>query len=71
MKLSLLFVAAAMSLVSIHTAQACDIDAARMAIQSAQSNAEDAASADELEDAQSSADGAANSAKIYLSDCNT
>ncbi|EPR7623911.1 MULTISPECIES: hypothetical protein [Klebsiella] len=52
---------------------ACDIGAARMAIQSAQSNADDAASADDLDDAQSCADDAssdASSAEIYLSDCN-
>lgn len=62
-----------LSLMTAHVAQACDIDAARMAIQSAQSNADDAASADDLDDAQSSADDAssdASSAEIYLSDCN-
>lgn len=62
-----------LSLVASHTALACDIDAARSAIQSAQSNADDAASADDLDDAQSSADDAAtdaSSALAYLADCN-
>ncbi|MRS88885.1 hypothetical protein GJV04_02375 [Enterobacteriaceae bacterium RIT714] len=74
MKLKSFFVAAALSLVAVHTAQACDIDAARIAIQSAQSNAADAADADDLDDAKSSADDAASdasSAEIYLSDCNS
>lgn len=39
MKLNALFIAAAVSVVAMHSAQACDIDAARMAIQVARSNA--------------------------------
>lgn len=70
MKKVMLFLVLAMA---AQTALACDIDAARMAIQSAQSNADDAASADSLEDAQSSADDAqsdASTAEMYLADCN-
>ena len=60
-------------LMAAHTVQACDIDAARSAILSAQSNADDAVNADNLDDAQSSADDAqtdASSALAYLADCN-
>lgn len=74
MKIKALFVAASLSLIAVHNTQACDIDAARMAIQSAQSNASDAADADDLDDAKSLADEAASdasSAEIYLSDCNS
>lgn len=73
MKLIKTLIAAAIVLTAAaHTAQACDIDAARMAIQGAQMNADDAASADDLDDARSSADDAASdagNAAIYLSDC--
>ncbi|GEM_PF-6342769 len=62
-----------LSLMAAHTAQACDIDAARAAIQSAQSNADDAVNADDLDEAQSSADDAqtdASKALAELTDCN-
>ncbi|MFA1646815.1 MAG: hypothetical protein ACDS79_15295 [Enterobacteriaceae bacterium] len=71
MKIKVL-ITAAIVLSATHTAQACDIDAAKMAIQGAQLNADEAASADDLEDARSAADDAesdAANAAIYLADC--
>lgn len=54
------------------SAKACDIDAARAAAQSAAVNADDASSADSLDDAQiaaNDAESAAQSAADFLSDC--
>lgn len=55
------------------TAHACDIDAARAAAQTAAVNADDASSADNLDEAQIAADDAeraAQSAAVFLADCN-
>lgn len=75
MKLKALFIAAAVSLVAMQVAQACDVDAARMAIHSANEAAENAATAANNGDSDSAksyaADAAdeANSAEVFLSDC--
>ena len=56
------------------SAKACDIDAARASAQSAAVNADDASSADSLDDAQSAAndaESAAQSAAAFLSDCDS
>lgn len=61
-----------LAILATGTTKACDIDAARAAVQSAAINANDATTADSLDDAQiaaSDAEHAAQSAAIFLSDC--
>lgn len=56
------------------TTQACDIDAARAAIQTAAVNADDASTAVGLDEAQIAADDAeraVQSAAVFLSDCDS
>ncbi|MCX9019057.1 hypothetical protein NLN96_18850 [Citrobacter portucalensis] len=74
MKITTLALLASLMLMVNSTTKACDIDAARMMIQAAIINADDATGAEDLGAAQAAADDAeraAQSAAVFLSDCNS